>query len=52
MASIKKMSIIFLEFKIHQVTCPPQHGKGECDGHGAVLKRKAKLYLLIGIIYF
>jgi hypothetical protein len=30
------------------VTCPPQHGKGECDGHGAVIKRKARLYLLVG----
>ena len=34
--------------KIHQITCPPYHGKGECDGHGAVIKRKARLYLLTG----
>ena len=38
-----------LEIKIHQVTCPPQHGKGECDGHGAVIKRKARLFLLLGM---
>ena len=30
------------------MTCPPQHGKGECDGHGAVIKRKARLYLVVG----
>ena len=40
-----------LEIKIHQITCPPQHGKGECDGHGAVVKRKARLFLLIGKLF-
>jgi hypothetical protein len=44
-------SVSFLEIKIHQVTCPPQHGKGECDGHGAVIKRKARLYLLVGMYF-
>ena len=37
--------------KIHQITCPPQHGNGECDGHGSVIKKKARLYLLIGKIF-
>jgi len=37
-----------LEIKIHQITCSPHHGKGECDGHGAVVKGKARLFLLIG----
>jgi len=36
------------EIVIHQITCPPQHGKGECDGHGAVIKKKARLFLLVG----
>ena len=32
---------------IWNLTCPLQHGKGECDGHGAVIKKKARLHLLV-----
>jgi hypothetical protein len=53
---LKRISFILFmpptELKIHQITCPPQHGKGECDGHGAVIKKKARLYLLVGICYY
>jgi hypothetical protein len=38
--------------KIHQITSPPQHGKGGCDGHGAVIKNKAKMFLLLGKYFF
>jgi hypothetical protein len=44
---VKFLSTI-LDFTVHQITCPPQHGKGDCDGHGAVVKKKARVYLLIG----
>jgi hypothetical protein len=45
------MIINISALKIYQITCPPQNGKGECDGHGAVVKKKARLFLLSGIIF-
>jgi len=37
--------------QFHCIIChwisPPCHGKGECDGHGAVVKTKAKTFLLV-----
>ncbi len=35
------------EFTIEQWICPPHHGKGECDVLGAIVKKKAKWFLLL-----
>lgn len=36
-----------LEIQIRAWIAPPCHGKGECDSHGAVVKKKAKLFLVL-----
>lgn len=37
---------------MEQWICPPYHGKEESDTHGTVVKRKAKLYLVIDIVFY
>jgi hypothetical protein len=37
-----------IDIIMEQWTCPPHHGKGECDSHGAVVKKKARVFLLVG----
>jgi len=43
---------LLTEIIIEQWTCPPHHGKGECDSKGAVIKKEAKWYLLLGKYIF
>ena len=35
--------LFFTGFVPQWIYDPPYHGKGECDSHGAVVKRKAEL---------
>jgi hypothetical protein len=47
---IKQIKIIFLlGILFHWWFDPPYHGKGECDGHGSVVKRKIRRYILKGV---
>ena len=42
-----QLSLINIDFIVCHWISPPCHGKGECDDHGAVVKTKVKLFLLI-----
>lgn len=33
---------------VHWIFSPSYHGKGECDSHGAVVKRSIRLFVLDG----
>lgn len=35
-----------LGIPIHWIFCPSYHGKGDCDGHGATVKKKIRRWVL------
>lgn len=37
---------------MHWIFALSNHGKGDCDSHGAVVKRSIRLFVLNGTIYF
>lgn len=38
----------YIGFPVHWVFAPSHHGKGECDFHGAIVKKSIKLFVLNG----
>ena len=43
-----KFYLYFKGIIFEQWICPPHYGKGECDSHGSVIKRKTRVFLLLG----
>ncbi len=41
-----------IDIIMEQWTCPPHYGKKECDSHGAVVKKKVKVFLLISNLLY
>lgn len=37
---------------VHWIFAPPNHGKGDCDSHGAVVKKGIRLFILNGMFLF
>jgi hypothetical protein len=41
-----------IDIIMEQWTCPPHYGKKEYDSHGAVVKKKVKVFLLISNLLY
>jgi hypothetical protein len=44
------LTLVFFitDIRMHWIFSPSNHGKGDCDSHGAVVKTGAKLFVLNG----